>query len=808
MIHDLRSAIRSLRRAPGLLILVTVTLGLGIGGAASIFSLVNTLLLRPLPFEAETRLVRLRDAVSRPGEGAWRYNTSPRSFVAMREWGRIFEGLVAQRYRPMTLSSPGEPERVVGIGVSAGWTEVLGVGPVLGRPFSAEEEALGVGARVVLIGHELWQDRFGGREDVLGASVRLDDAVYSVVGVMPVAYNYPYGADLWVPDAFDIDDTAFGPNVVGRLRDGLRLEVAQDALDGFSRTLADRYPASHESIRLLAVPIRDDLVSNHPRLGLALLLGSGVLLLLACFNIANLLLVRGVARREELAIRAALGARAGRQVRQLLFESLALGSAGALVGLGVAALAQRLMARLSMAGDSSLGAFFTDLGLDWRVTAFALGLGAGTAILFGVLPALRAGRVAPRRVLAAAGRGVGPGRRRWLDGLIAAEMAVAFVLLAGAALMLTNLEALRGGDRGYATADRVVFQLGMTDRPDSTRVVLVDRLLSRLQAEPSVRAVGAVHHLPFDDGSSSTAYSVEDGPVTEGDRRLLANVRFVAGAYHSAMGIALVRGRWFTAEELRGQRDVVVVNRAFADRFWPDGPPGRVKLGAIDGDAPWLTVVGVVATVRENYEIPETLYLPYAGSPTGEVAVVAAMPGEGARAGVIRRAVREVDPGQPLTGLSTVEARLQQSLGSQTAATGLMAGFGGFGALLAALGIYGVMAHTVRRRRQELAVRQALGLTRAGAIRAVLLRALLLTALGVAIGLPAAVGFTGLLTELLGGTTRGIAIDIRLLAGQARLGAVAYLGLGVGLGVSGLAAAVAPALRAAATDPARTLRGP
>lgn len=809
MYHDLRSALRTLGRAPGFVVLVVATLGLGIGGASAIFSLVNTLLLRPLPFEEESRLVRMRDAVSRPGEGVWRYNSSPRSYVAMRKWGGVFEGVVAQRYRPMILSSPGDPARVVAIGVSAGWTEVLGVGPVVGRPFSGAEASLGAESRAVLLGHGLWLSRFGGRPDVVGEAVRLDDRLYTVVGVMPASYNYPYGAELWVPDTFDIDDVAAGPNVVGRLSAGLSLEAAQSGLDELSGALAEAYPESHASIRLLAVPIRDDLVSNHPRLGLALLLGAGVLLALACFNIANLLLVRGAGRRTELAIRAAMGAAAPRQARQLFFESLALGVLGGGVGLALAAGLHRLMAGLSVEADSSLGAFFTDLSLDWRVAGFALLLGGGTAMVFGVLPALGAARVEPRRVLIG-GRGGGRPRERWLNPLIAAELAVAFVLLAGAGLMVQNLVALQRGDRGYATADRITFQVGMAGAgfaADSARVRFMGRVLDRLASEPAVRTVGAVQHLPFDDGSSSTSYSIEGGPSTEGERRLLANARIVAGAYFQAMGMPILQGRTFSEAELREPRDVVVVNRAFADRYWPDGPLGRrLKLGALADEGPWLTVVGVVATAEENFELEGTMYVPYVQSPAGEMNVVAMVPGTGDHARALREAVWAVDPGQPLSGLGAVEGRLRESLASQFAATRLMVGFAGFGLLLAGLGIYGVMAYSVRRRRHELAIRRALGLTRQGAIAAVLRKAMVLAVAGLAVGVPGAVAFTRLLTGVLSGSTTNVAIDIRLVADHASLGPWGYAALATGLALAALAAAAVPAVRAATTDPARALR--
>ncbi|MBW3552306.1 MAG: ADOP family duplicated permease [Gemmatimonadetes bacterium] len=809
MTSSLLTAFRSLRRSPGFALLVIGTLAVGIGGAAAIFSLVNTLLLKPLPFPAEEQLVRMRDEVARPGEDPWRYNSSARSYVALRERSGIFQGVIAQRYRPMVLTAPGEPVRVIGIGVSSGWTEVLGVAPVLGRPFNADESGLGPASGVVLLGDDLWRSRFEADPDVVGRAVVLDGTSYTVVGVMPRAYNYPYGADLWIPDRFDADDTAFGPYVVGRLRPGASIQRAQVELDGVSAALAEEHPESHASIRLLAVPFRDDLVSNHPRVGLALLLGSGILLLLACFNIANLQLVRGAGRQPELAVRAALGAGVRRQVGQLFMESVLLAAVGSAAGLLLAVGLHGVMARLGVEADASLGAFFTDLRLDWRVAAFALALGTGTALLSGVFPALRVGRVDPARVLTGAGRGSGGRGRGPLDAMVAGELAVAVVLLSAAALMVGNTTALRSGDPGYDVADRLTFRVGLSSGrapTDSARVIYLAALLGRLAEEPGIVAVGASHHLPLDDGSSTTAYSIDGGPATEGDRRLIANIRIVAGDYFTAMGVPVERGRAFEAEEHRVARDVAIVNRAFAERYWDGDAVGRrLRLGPVDGDRPWLTVVGVLATVDENIEARESIYIPYSQSPTREVAVVAMAPG--IAAGSLRRAVHSVDPAQPLDGLTTMTSRREESLAAQTAATRLMIGFATFGLALAALGIYGVLAFMVRRRRHELAVRRALGLTGAGAFGRIIRRCIGLTVAGIAAGIPAAVLFNDLLSRVLGGATRNVSLDVRLMAEHARLPASGYALIAAGLLVLAIGAASVPGFRAAAVHPARVLRG-
>lgn len=807
-LDDLRNAFRTLRRNRGTTAMVVLTLGLGIGGAVAIFSLVNALLLRPLPFREASRLVRMRDEVTRPGQEPWRYNTSPRSFVYMRERGGIFSGIVAQRYRPMVLSGAGDPTRVIGIGVSRDWTRVLGVGPALGRPFTAEEEALGDRARVALIGYDLWRTRFGGAAGVVGEPVTLNDRVYTVVGVMPRSYNYPYGAQVWVPDTFDPDDVASGPNVVGRLRDGLSLDAAQRELDRLSRQLAEAHPESHGTIRLLAVPVRDDLVSNNPRLALVLLVSVGILLLLACFNIANLLLIRGTARRREMALRVALGATALRRVRQLFAESLLLGLAGAALGLLVATGLHGLLARLSIEPDTSLGAFFTDLSLDIRVLGFALALALGTPLVFGMVPALRSGRPDIRNALRSGGRTSTGRHGRLIRGLVAAELAVALTLLGAAALMARNLAAFRHEDRGYASSGRVTLRLSVPgetgDRPG-----WVAEAVRRVAELPGAVRAGGVQQLPMDDGSWSSSISIDGGEASTADRRLLANSRIVAGDYMEAMGIQLLEGRALRGDEILEGRPVVLVNRAFADRYWPDGDAlgGRMKTGSLDSPRPWLTVVGIVADADENYDLAETYYEGYGLAPVPELnLVVEARTSAAALIPAVRRTLRALDPGQPLDRIATIEQRLADTMTPHRTAARLSLAFAAFGLLLVALGIYGVLAHAVEQGRKEIAVRRALGLTGAGAFRMVLARAALLAGAGIAVGIPGADALNDVLARLLGGATRDVALDVRLLAETATLPASAYAALAGLVAVIATAAAALPAWRAARRSPAEVLR--
>ncbi len=806
--RDLKLALRSLRRRPLLPAVVVVTLALGIGANTAVYSLVDALVFRPLPFGDGERLVRMRDATVRPDGAPWLYNTSARSYHVLRESG-VFASITAQRYRTFHLTGEGEePVSVVGIGVSRDWVETLQVAPVLGRDFTAEEEAAGRDARVVLLGHALWQRRFGGSAGAIGATVALDGEPYTVVGVMPPRFNYPYGSQLWIPDDFDPTSAASGPNVAARLRPGEDMASTQRALDVVSARAAEAYPDTHRAIRFLAVSQRVDLLGNQPRFGWVLLGAVAFLLLIACANMASLLLARAVSTRRERAVHTALGASRGDHARRLVLESLMMAIVGAGLGILVASSLLRPMAALSVPADSSLGAFFTDLRLDGRVLGFALLSTAVTSVLFGVVPALRMLRVDPMDDLRDGGRsgdGAGLARR----SLVVAEVALSVVLLAGATLLVRDYARMQASNPGYGTEHRIIASLTLpADRARDTDASFrfLEEVAGRLGAEPGVASVSWVNHLPVTDGSVTRAVSAEGGPASERDQLVLTNMRGIGPDYFETMGMHLLEGRAPTAAEIRDRDPVVVLSASAAEHYWPGQDPvgRRVRSGMAGEETTWLRVIGVVAQVREEWELADTWYLPSTAAASARFYVVVRTDGPvGGVAGRIRPLVWAVDPDQPIERVVTLPDLVHETYTSERMGPLVVGAFAGVGLLLAVLGIYGVVSYTVRRSTRELGIRMALGAGAAG-VRAVVLRqGVKLVALGLLIGVGGAAALTRGLAAFLGGAGR---TEVHTLSEGGRLAPTDYLLVVALLGSVALLACWLPARRASRLDPAVVLR--
>lgn len=812
-LRDIGYALRQLRRGPGFALIVVITLGLGIGAATSIFSLINTLLFRPLPFEDAERLVRMRDAVARPGADPWLYNTSPRSYFAMKEWDGAFENVTAQRFMILNLTGTDEPARLTGIGVAEDWLATLKVEPALGRGFTSEEERLGAEARVALIGHGLWTRRFGTDPSAVGRTVNLNGRPYTIVGVMPPLFNYPYGSEIWVPESFDRNSGVFGPNVVGRLKPGIDLEEAQSRLDALSARLREEHPDTHSSITLKAVPIRENLVGNHPRLGVVLLGAVGFLLIIACVNVANLLLVRSSSRRTEFALRAALGAARSRQVRQVLTEGLVLALLGAGLGLLLTMGIADLLTSLSLAEDESLGRFFQDVRVDGRVLGFALAVAAVTTLLFALVPALQASRPDLQSTLKEGGRSGRNSRSVLMRTLVTTEVAIALVLLTGAGLMVHNLTVLQRQDPGYNPENRLALELSLPAHryaEADARVRFVERLGEGLEAVPGVLSAALTTHLPLSDGSNTRAVSIQGGMASEPGRQQLANYRIVTPDYFPTMGIPVLAGRGFEEDELRSDRPVAVVGQRFARRYWPDRDAvgQRMKFGNLDSDSPWYTVVGIVGNVDELYEVEETVYIPYGIAPSPNLDLVVHTASDPAAfAGVVRDAIWAIDRQQPVEGLTTLAEMVSESMAQERMSALIMQAFAGFALILATLGLYGVTSYAVSQRVHEFGIRKALGGTSSRIVRRVLGQGVGLALLGILIGTPLALVGADLMVDVLAGSNLDVPVRVRLLQEGTALPAVVHLGLALLLAAVTVLACYVPARRATRIDPAIALRG-
>jgi putative ABC transport system permease protein len=810
--QDIRYAIRQMARRPGFTVVVVLTLALGIGANTAIFSLLNTLLFRPLPFENGERLVRMRDAMSRPGREPWLYNSSPRSYYVMKEWDGVFDGVTAQRHMIFNITGSGDPARITGIGVSEDWLSTLGVEPLLGRGFAPEEERAGRDSRVALIGYGLWQRRFGGDSNVIGNTLTLNGQVHTIIGVMPALFNYPYGAEIWVAETFDRNSGRFGPNVVARLKPGMALEAAQTELDALSERIRVEYPDTHASITMTAVPIRDDIVRNHPRIGVILLGAVGFLLLIACANVANLLLARGASRRTEFAIRVALGAGRFRQVRQLVTENIILALLGMAVGLLLTLIITDALAVLSVAPTYSLGDFFNDIRIDGRVLGFGLAVALATTLVFGLFPAIKAANPDLQGVLKEAGRSSRSPGQRLMKMLVVSEVAVALVLLAGAGLMIQNFNALQHVDPGYEPENRLSVELALPayKYPGATeRLRFVERVIERTEALPGVLSAGVSTHLPLSPGSTTSSYSVEGGPASEPGSMLLANIRVVSADYLPTMGIPLLRGRQFRDEEVRENRDVVIVSQPMARRYWPDTDPigRRIKFGGLDAETPWYTIVGVVGDVEELYEVEETVYIPQAAALPAQLRlVVRTATDPGGFSDILRSTIWEVDADQPVEQLIALDQLVSDSLSQERLGTTLMQTFAAFALLLAALGLYGVTAYSVSQRTHEIGIRKALGCQPRGIFKLILKQATILALLGVAIGTPMALALTRTMSNVLSGANANAPVRFRMMTEVSSLPTTAYIAIMALLLTVALFASYVPARRANKVDPTDALR--
>jgi len=767
--QDIRYGTRMLLKTPTYTAIAVVALALSIGANTAIFSAANTLLLRPLPVEDIDRLI----VPTTLREGFDPFGSPFLEYAAYRDRAHCLASIGVATARSFNLTGRGEPERVRGATVTANYLSTLGTKPVLGRTISAEDDRPS-GSSVALISYGLWQKHFGGNADVLTESLNLDGRSYNIIGVLPPGFDVPGIADVWIPLQTDIDSlplterAATNNSIIARLRPGVGLEQADAELKGIARQLEQEYPNFRRGWTVKVVSFRQDVLGDlegrvHKAL-FALLAGVGFLLLICCANVANLQLARGVARERELVLRRALGAGRGRIARQLLTENILLAVLGGIAGLLVAHWLLPFLAALNPIQGISLAAFFHNFSIDQRVLVFALSVSVLTGIAFGLLPALKgagAHELMPRMKQSDHLSGGDAAGRRWLKRLIVAEIAVAFTLLICGGLMVQSFQRLQQVSLGFNPDNLLTMKMVLPVSKYSEyrrRAAFADEVLERARNIPGVVSAGITTNIPLERETAYDAiFEVEGRPPVNPNDVPITSHRVVTPGYLETMGISLTKGRLIDKNDRVDTLPVVVVSEEFARQAWPGTDPigKRVRRVRAGQTFPWMTVIGVVKDVKEdlfNYRINRPVwYVPYAQVENNfplNLAVRSRLD-PASLAAPLRDVIRKYDPDQPVSNVLTMNAVLSSVLVTERFGAVLMGTLALSGLLLAALGLYGVMAYAVKQRTGEIGLRVALGAQRKHVLALILGDGMKLTLFGVVIGLVAAFGATRLLVSLL-----------------------------------------------------------
>ena len=793
ILRDLRFAFRSLRRSPGLVAVATFSLALGIAVNVTIFAAVDILLLRPLPFPEADRLVQVWS--TNPSRGWDQTSVSLADFRDWREQSRTMT-LVAYRGASFNLSDDVEdPLRASGARVSPGFFALLGAKPSLGRTFAPDEEQPGKD-NVVVISDAFWRDRFEADRGIIGRSIRLDGQPVTIIGVMEPGFGFPENQlDLWTPQPLLEEDRGSRYlRVMGKLAPGVTLKSANSELEGITRTLENTYPGTNKGMSGQVITLHDEVVEPEARrAGTICLVAVFFVLLIACANVANLLLARGASRARELSVRAALGAGRHRLVRELLTESLVLAALGCALGI-VASFWGLNLFRSIMPSDYQR---VDQLAIDGRVLLYAVVVSAMAGLAFGTAPALQVTRGGLSAALAEGGRGGSGGlkHRRLRTAFVVGEVALAQVLLISAGLMIKGAWRMETTPLGFEPRQVLVFgvTLGQQEYRDSLEVVTREEaILARLRALPGVEEAGAMSLIPM-SGGNSAYYTVEGAPPPPEGERPVVQHRGVLPGFARALGLSLDRGRNLTDADRRGATPVILVNQAFVRRHWPDRDPLGQRITLLD--TTW-EIVGVLGDVREfgaDDPAPPMVYFPALQRTVRSVQYVIRAAGDPAGlSGPARESVSAVAPGLPIYGMRTLEEHIRLWDTGNVIMAKLLSTFGAMALFLALVGVYGVMAYTVTQRERELGIRRVLGAGRKEISWLVLGHGLRLAGLGVVIGLLIALG-----------VTRTLSI---FLLGVSPFDPAVFAGVTFSLVAAATVASILPAKRATGVDPGVALR--
>ena len=813
--QDIRFGARTLMKSPGFTIVAVCSLALGIGAITSVYSMISAVLINPVPFDGADRLVSFRTV--RPSQGTEGNSVSYADFKDWQEQNQVFEHVAVYAGGTFNLSGPEGPERVSAGRVSASFFPLLRVTPQLGRGFLPEEEEVGAD-RVVMLSHALWERRYSSRADVVGQGITLHGESFTVVGVAPASFRFleTGNVDLWVPISTATTANWFSPdrgshwmNAMGRLKDGVSRQTAQAEMTVISDRLAEQYPGTNADKTVRLTPAFEA-STQDAKTGFFILFGAvAFVLLIACVNVASLLLARAASRQKEVAIRIALGGSRARLVQQLLTESLLLAVAGGALGLLVALWGNDFIFSLLPPEDAQFYMDYFQFGMNPDVFLFTACTAVFTAILFGLVPALQASNPDVNEFLKEGGAaaGAGTGRHRLLAGLVVTEVALAIVLLIGAGLMIQTFQRLQKADPGFEPSHLLTATLSLpgSSYPDAeARVSFYERLREQLGAIAGVDAAGAADIIPFSNSNSNNAIHAEGWPPLPPGQYYVSETRTATPGFFKAIGLPLLSGRPFSAGDRNPDAPVAVVNEAFAKKFWPgeDSVGKRFKLGTHDSDHPWLTIVGVAGDVRrgnagspfnaKDQAVP-TFYLPHAQAPASNMTfLLRTSTTPESVAPSLRRTVASLDASLPLSQVETMEELMGRSLWPNHMNAMLLSMFAVIALVLAAVGVYGVINYSVTQRTHEIGVRMALG-AQPGHVRSLVLwQGLKLASLGVIAGLLCAAGLTRLMTSLLYDVSPGDPLT--------------FAGVAMVLLMVALLASYIPARRATKVEPMEALR--
>jgi len=755
--QDLRYGSRVLLKNPGFTAVAILALALGIGANSAIFSVVNAVLLRPLPYHDPDRIMTALHS-------GW-FPVAPANFLDWRAQNHVFERIAAAQAWGASLTGRDKPEQLKALQVTPDLFPVLGVDPVLGRTFLPEEDRPGAG-RVVVLSHQLWQRRFGGDPKIVGQTLVLNGVGHTVVGVMPPGFQFaPFwvtNAELWVPLDLTLrvnDRAGRSLRVFARLKPGVTREQAQAEMDTISRRLEQQYPGTNKSLDVTVDPLHEKVVGKVRQALLVLLGAVSFVLLIACANVANLLLARSAARQKEIAIRTALGAGRLRLVRQLLTESMLLASLGGALGLLLARWGVKFLVALSPANLPRV----ETINLDSRVFGFTLAISLLTGLVFGLAPALQASKLDLNESLKEGGRSATEGirRNRVRSLLMISEVALALVLLIGAGLMIRSFRRLQAVEAGFDPRRVLTLVVPLRSSQYSTgpqRSAFFQRLIERVGALPGVESASAINHLPLAGDIWTLGFTVEGRPAPPPGEGPSAAYRIIRPNYFHTMGISLLKGRDFTEHDAAGTPGVAIINEAFARNIWPHEDPIGKRIRVNDDGPDPREIVGIVKDVKQREWTAEPMremYLPYLQNPAPSYLTLVARTTADplSLAAAVRNEVWTIDKDVPVSQVASMEQVIAGATGGPRFNLLLLNLFASVALILAAVGIYGVMAYSVSQRTHEIGIRLALGAQTTDVIKLVVGQGMALTLIGVAIGLAAAFAVTRLMSSLLFGVS-------------------------------------------------------